>query len=242
VRFSLTIITFDRKPDSPGAWDRNFEPSGPIMGEMSAQLLPLFPLSVVLLPATPVPLHIFEDRYKEMMGEVIPAHGEFGVVLAKEDGIVNIGCTAVVERVLQRYPDGRLDIIAVGQRRFRVVSLDEERSYLRASVEYFNDEEAGEVPVDLRRKAIAECERLREIEKPSIIIEPRLEGAQLSFQLAQFISDLDKRQTVLSLRSEVERLQFLVNVLPEYIIQRERIMLAKRVAPLNGHAKHIAGL
>ncbi|MBV9156066.1 MAG: hypothetical protein JO097_07370, partial [Acidobacteriaceae bacterium] len=66
-------------------------------------------------------------------------------------------------------------------------------------------------------------------------------GPQLSFQLAQFIADLDKRQTVLSLRSEVERLEFLVNILPDYIVQRERITLAKRVAPLNGHAKHITG-
>lgn len=208
---------------------------------MGTQLLPLFPLSVVLLPATPLPLHIFEDRYKEMMGDIIPARGEFGVVLAKDDGIVNVGCTATVDRVLQRYPDGQLDLVAIGQRRFQVVSIDEEKSYLRAAVEYFNDEEAGEVPLELRRKAIAGYQRLRDIEKPSIIIEPRLEGPQLSFQLAQFIADLDKRQTVLSLRSEVERLEFLVTILPDYILQRERITLAKRVAPLNGHAKHIAG-
>ncbi|MBV9296650.1 MAG: LON peptidase substrate-binding domain-containing protein [Acidobacteriaceae bacterium] len=208
---------------------------------MGTQLLPLFPLSVVLLPATPLPLHIFEDRYKEMMGDIIPARSEFGVVLAKDDGIVNVGCTATVDRVVQRYPDGQLDLVAIGQRRFQVLSLDEEKSYLRASVEYFNDEEAGEVPVDLRKKAIAGYQRLRDIEKPSVIIEPRLEGPQLSFQLAQFIADLDKRQTVLSLRSEVERLEFLVNILPDYIVQRERITLAKRVAPLNGHAKHITG-
>lgn len=208
---------------------------------MGTQLLPLFPLSVVLLPATPLPLHIFEDRYKEMMGDIIPSRAEFGVVLAKDDGIVNVGCTATVDQVLQRYPDGQLDLVVIGQRRFRVLSLDEEKSYLRASVEYFNDEEAGEVPLHLRRKAIAGYQRLRDIEKPSVIIEPRLEGPQLSFQLAQFISDLDKRQTVLSLRSEVERLEFLVTILPEYIRQRERITLAKRVAPLNGHAKHIAG-
>ncbi|MBV9155983.1 MAG: LON peptidase substrate-binding domain-containing protein, partial [Acidobacteriaceae bacterium] len=190
---------------------------------MGTQLLPLFPLSVVLLPATPLPLHIFEDRYKEMMGDIIPARSEFGVVLAKDDGIVNVGCTATVDRVVQRYPDGQLDLVAIGQRRFQVLSLDEEKSYLRASVEYFNDEEAGEVPVDLRKKAIAGYQRLRDIEKPSVIIEPRLEGPQLSFQLAQFIADLDKRQTVLSLRSEVERLEFLVNILPDYIVQRERI-------------------
>ena len=208
---------------------------------MGTQLLPLFPLSVVLLPATPLPLHIFEDRYKEMMGEIIPIRAEFGVVLVKDDGIVNVGCTATVDRVLQRYPDGQLDLVAIGQRRFQVLSIDEEKPYLRASVEYFNDEEAGDVPADLRQRAIAAYQRLRDVEKPSVIIEPRLEGPQLSFQLAQFISDLDKRQTLLALRSEVERLEFLVTMLPEYIVQRQHVMLAKRVAPLNGHAKHITG-
>ena len=209
---------------------------------MAGQLLPLFPLSVVLLPATPLPLHIFEDRYKEMMGEIIPAQGEFGIVLAKEDGIVNVGCTATVDRVFRRYPDGRLDLLAIGQRRFQVLSIDEEKSYLRASVEYFNDEEATEVPANLRLKAIAAYERLREVEKPEIIIEPKLEGPQLSFQLAQFIADSDKRQTLLALRSEVERLEYLVSILPDYTLQRERITLAKRVAPLNGHPRQVAGL
>jgi ATP-dependent Lon protease len=209
---------------------------------MSTQLLPLFPLSVVLLPATPLPLHIFEDRYKEMMGDVIPARDEFGIVLVKEEGIVNIGCTATVDRIFRRYPDGRLDLLAVGHRRFQVVSLNEEKAYLRAAVEYFNDEEATDVPAALRRKAIAAYERLRKVENPEVIIEPKLEGPQLSFQVAQFIADLDKRQTVLSLRSEVERLEFLVGFLPDYTLQRERIALAKRVAPLNGHPKRVVGL
>jgi len=207
---------------------------------MGTQFLPLFPLSVVLLPATPLPLHIFEERYKEMMGELIPARAEFGVVMAKDDGIVNVGCSATIDRVIHRYPDGRLDLIAIGRRRFRVVSLNDDKPYLRASVEYFNDEEAGDVPVDLRRRAIAGFERLRKIEEPSVVIEPALEAPQLSFQLTQFISDLDKRQTVLSLRSETERLEFLVSILPTYTLQRERINLAKRVAPLNGHPKHLA--
>jgi Lon protease-like protein len=202
----------------------------------------LFPLSVVLLPATPLPLHIFEDRYKDLMGEVIPNRGEFGIVLAKEDGIVNVGCTAIVDRVFRRYPDGRIDLLAIGQRRFQVVSLDEEKPYLRAEVEYFNDDEARDVPANLRVKAIAAYERLRQIEKPDVIIEPTLDGPQLSFQLAQFIADLHMRQTLLTLRSEVERLEYLVGILPEYTVQRERVTLAKRVAPLNGHPKQVVGL
>ena len=206
---------------------------------MATRLLPLFPLSVVLLPATPLPLHIFEERYKKMMSEVISASTEFGVVLAKDDGIVNIGCTATVDRVLQRYPDGRLDLLAVGQRRFRIVSVNEEQSYLRAEVEYFNDEEVGDVPDELRLEAIAGYEKLREVETPNVIIEPSLDAPQLSFQLAQFVGDLDKRQTVLSIRSEVERLRFLVAMLPGYTQQRQLVASAKRLAPLNGHAKHV---
>jgi Lon protease-like protein len=204
---------------------------------MSAELIPLFPLSVVLLPAMPLPLHIFEGRYKELMGEVIPAQAEFGIVLAKEGGIVNIGCTALVDRVLQRYPDGRLDLLAVGQRRFRISSLDEEKPYLRAEVEFFDDEDVREVSFDLKEKAAAAYRTLLKIGNPEESGDARLESARMSFQLAELILDLDKRQTVLSLRSEVERLEYLVRIVPEYANQQQRVALAKRVGPLNGHAK-----
>ena len=73
----------------------------------------------------------------------------------------------------------------------------------------------------------------------SIVVEPVAESAFISFQLAQFIDDVDKRQTVLSMRSESERLRFLVAVLPQYTAERERLLIAKRLAPLNGHAKHV---
>ena len=81
---------------------------------MALQLVPLFPLPLVLLPAMPLPLHIYEDRYKEMMGDIIALSeagqqdSEFGVVLAKDEGIINIGCTASVQKVMRRYEDGRL--------------------------------------------------------------------------------------------------------------------------------------
>ncbi len=204
---------------------------------MATQLLPLFPLSFVLLPTMPLPLHIFEERYKEMMGDIIPAEGEFGVVLAKEDGIVNIGCSAVVNRVVNRYPDGRLDLLAVGQRRFRVASLDQDKSYLRAEVEYFNDDDLADVPSELFQKATSAYRQLLQMERPEVIEAPKLDRSRMSFQLAQFIYDLDKRQTVLSLRSEVERLEFLVKIMPDYILRKERTALAKRVGPQNGHAK-----
>lgn len=208
---------------------------------MAQQLLPLFPLSVVLLPAMPLPLHIFEDRYKEMMGDVIAAESEFGVVLAKDEGIVNIGCTASVVNVLRKYPDGRLDLLAAGQRRFRIESLDQEKSYLRATVEFFDDEDVSDVPSDLRSKAGAAYRQLADMERPDAEDESDPDkAARLSFYMARFISDLDKRQTVLSLRSEVERLQYLVKIVPQYVAQQEHIALAKRTAPQNGHAKHVS--
>lgn len=204
---------------------------------MAVPLLPLFPLPLVAFPGTALPLHIFEERYKEMMADVQQASGEFGIVLAKDEGIVNIGCTATVERVVKRYSDGRLDLIALGRRRFRIESLDDDKSYLRAAIEYVSDEEA-EAPADLKARALAASERLREVE-PEAAAGLAAPTSVLSYQLGQYVSDVDKRQTLLALTSEVERLRYLVSMLPGYTAERERILLAKRVAPLNGHAKHV---
>jgi len=206
---------------------------------MGTQLIPLFPLSLVLLPGMPLPLHIFEERYKEMMGDIIPVEGEFGVVLAKDDGIVNIGCTATVVNVLRKYPDGRLDLLAAGQRRFQIESLDESKTYLRGTVEFFDDEDLNEVSPDLRNRAGAALRELMQVERPEVPLEKMESAARISFQIAQLVSDLDKRQTVLALRSEVERLEYLIRIVPGHIAQRKYMDLAKKVGPQNGHAKHI---
>src|SRR3954468_8315482 len=107
-----------------GLWKRH-------NGNMSSRLLPLFPLNVVVFPRTRLPLHIFEDRYKEMVGNALRDESEFGIVLAKDDGIVNAGCTVSIEKVLEMYPDGRMDILTAGKRRFEIATLNEERAYLQ---------------------------------------------------------------------------------------------------------------
>ncbi len=208
---------------------------------MSPQLLPLFPLSLVVLPGMALPLHIFEDRYKEMMADVIPGGSEFGVVLAKGEGIVNIGCTALVRNVFRRYEDGRLDLVASGRRRFVIGALDQDRSYLRAEVEFFDDEEGTEAAEELRSRVFAAFAPLLESSKGDkgedesvSLLHP-----ELSFRLAERIEDLEKRQVVLTMRSESERLEYLLKIVPDYLVKQERTELARRVAPLNGHAKHI---
>jgi len=117
---------------------------------MSSRIIPLFPLHVVVFPRTALPLHIFEERYKEMVGEAIRNKSEFGVVLARDEGIVNAGCTVVVEKLLEVHPDGRMDILTRGRKRFEISSLNEEKPYLQAEVEFFDD---GHIEVEVFRSA-----------------------------------------------------------------------------------------
>lgn len=207
--------------------------------------MPLFPLQVVLFPRTPLALHIFEDRYKEMIGEAMQSNSEFGVVLAGEKGIVESGCTAVVDRVAERYPDGRLDIIAVGRRRFEILSLNQEREFLRGGVSFFDDEDADEQPLpdDVRAEVLQCYQELVELGSNSSLLDSELTpGEPLSFQLAQVITDLTQRQLLLMARSENNRMRQLAGYLPALVRQRRELLQAKRGAASNGHAKRPAGL
>ena len=116
-------------------------------------LLPLFPLEVVLLPGTPLPLHIFEPRYKEMIGECLSHDAPFGIVRALEEGIAEVGCTAEIITVTKEYSDGRLDLIAEGRQRFEVLELNRERSFLRADVLLVADEPDSSAE-DARARAV----------------------------------------------------------------------------------------
>ena len=127
---------------------------------MPSRLLPLFPLQVVVFPRTPLPLHIFEERYKEMVGGAMRDNSEFGVVLAKDGGIVNAGCTVTVEKLLQMYPDGRMDVLTRGQRRFEILSLNEEKEYLQAEVNFFDDEDPADPSQELRAQALSNYQTL----------------------------------------------------------------------------------
>jgi Lon protease-like protein len=208
--------------------------------------LPLFPLQVVLLPDAELPLHIFEDRYKEMIAEVLRDKLEFGVVLANERGIVNTGCTATVERVLREYPDGRLDILTLGRRRFEIERVNEERAFLRGEVDYFDDDVDNDdetLPEDeSRARAIAGYNELRALTADSPLPSSETFDPQLSFRLARPIQDLGLRQALLTARSEAERLRQLAEFLPAFLIRQRRIERVKQVAPRNGHGGKAPGI
>ena len=206
-------------------------------GSMQDALLPLFPLEVVLLPGSQLPLHIFEDRYKEMIGEVLREKREFGVVLASEKGIVNTGCTAAVDRVLREYPDGRLDILTRGRRRFEILLLNEERSFLRGAVEFFDDEAGEPAGPDLLKNVIAGFNELQSITSSSPLEPEQAGDPRLSFRLAQDVPDLGFRQTLLAMRSEADRMRRIADFLPGYLQRRRKIQRIKNVAASNGHGR-----
>jgi Lon protease-like protein len=209
---------------------------------MPLRLIPLFPLNVVVFPRTQLPLHIFEERYKEMVGNVIRDESEFGIVLAKENGIVNAGCTVAVEKVLQMYPDGRMDILALGRRRFEITSLNEEKSYLQGEVDFFDDEDLSTPPEELRLQAMSRYQELNALPVSREHLEPNLEDPQLSFQLAQAVPDLDFLNSLLRQRSEAGRLKALSEFLADYVPKQQKIERMKTLAPTNGFGGKPNGL
>ena len=206
------------------------------------RLLPLFPLRVVVFPRTRLPLHIFEDRYKDMVGSAIQEQTEFGIVLAKENGIVNAGCTVGVEKVVNSYKDGRMDIMTRGNRRFEILSLDEEKDFLRAEVEFFDDDESAPASPELRIKILSQYEELVEMGVTRTWPEPDLDDPQLSFQLAQSIEDLDFLAVLLRTRSEQDRLRELNQYFSEYVPRQRQTVRMKELAPLNGFGGKPAGI
>jgi Lon protease-like protein len=207
---------------------------------MPSGLLPLFPLQVVVFPGTPLPLHIFEDRYKEMVGNAIRDNSEFGIVLAREDGIVNAGCTVIVEKLAEMYPDGRMDVLTRGRRRFEVLSLNEEKDYLQAEVRFFDDDDLQPVPQELRDQALSHYRALTKLSSTREMGEPDEKAAQLSFQLAQALPDVNFLSVLLRQRSESGRLKELNEYLAQYIPRQTTIERVKALAPTNGFGgKHV---
>lgn len=213
---------------------------------MEEILLPLFPLEVVLLPEEPLPLHIFEDRYREMIGQCLRAKTsgiggqDFGVVLAKGQEISNVGCTARIVSLTREYDDGRMDILTVGRRRFEVLLTNEEKSYLRASVEFFDDE-GSDTPGDTEAESAIQLfqEVMRRLRRTSDVpVHLSQPYRSLSFRLAAVLPlALDFKQQLLSLRNEPERLQQVVHSMRQLSQQIEVVQVARKKAGGNGDVR-----
>lgn len=165
----------------------------------------LFPLGLVLLPGERVPLHIFEARYKELINECINTQTEFGIVLLNSRGTREAGTKAEVVEVLERFDDGRLNIVVEGTERFKLLEIRAERSYLTAEIEPLVDDTP--LPPDA---AYEEClnEYRRVMAAAGLeLVEPAPDHRGLAFQVAaQFQMGVDVKQELLEMRSESARL------------------------------------
>jgi Lon protease-like protein len=195
----------------------------------------LFPLGIVLLPTELVPLHIFEERYRELIGECLEEEREFGIVLADDDGLRDVGTLAAVTEVLERFDDGRLNIVVEGRERFRVVEVTTGRSFDTAEVEPVDDEDLADVgdPDDVER-ALGLFGRLLELTGTEIE-PPDPATPQLSYAVAarfEFVPPL--KQELLEERSERVRLKRLCGLLEgaAETLEREREIAAR--AATNG--------
>ena len=177
-----------------------------------SSLLPLFPLDLVLLPGVPLPLHVFEPRYKEMIAECLDEKKPFGVVRASSEGVADIGCTAEILEVTKRYDDGRMDILTRGVERFEVLQVNDERTFLRAEISVIEDD-PGKSPAQDVERAV---ELHAEIVKLAGAEASKHDGDvdNLSFRLAGSLPlDLDFKQKLLTTLSEAKRLEAVITYL-----------------------------
>jgi uncharacterized protein len=195
----------------------------------------IFPLDVVLLPGAPMPLHIFEPRYREMITEALTENKPFGIVRAQENAVAEIGCTADITEVVKKYEDGRMDIVTEGDKRFEIVNLNQERSFLQAEVEYIEDDASNPSKAEVQRMVALHGELLEIAGAEAMDIE--LDDPQLSFHLAGTVPlDLDFKQSLLGMKTESQRVAAMIEYYAVLVPRLRRTIQVKEKSRGNGHA------
>jgi Lon protease-like protein len=199
----------------------------------------LFPLDVVLFPEIMLPLHIFEERYKEMIGECILEKTPFGILYAHDGSVEEIGCLAQITKVLKKYNDGRMDILTLGLQRFQVIYVDNEKPYLRGIIESYVDSEAASFPSEEEAQQVLQLYRevyglLNKTESEAINFASPYEG--LSFKVASILNlNNALKQQILVERSEKTRVETLLHHLEELVPRLKHIEQSARRARSNGN-------
>jgi Lon protease-like protein len=198
--------------------------------------IPLFPLEVVLMPSMPLPLHIFEERYKLMIGECLEQKSEFGVVYQKGRERKKIGCSAKIVQVLRRFEDGRLDIMTQGVNRFVIEAIHEEEPYLQAEVVYFDDEreEGADNLIADGIKLLEELDVMTNKKRDYRSLS-RMDRKTISFVICyNDVFTMEEKQTFLEMRSTSERITKGVESLRKAVELMQVTEEIKRIAGGNG--------
>jgi len=225
-----------------------------------ADRIPLFPLELVLFPGAKLPLHIFEPRYREMVGECIAKQMEFGIVCAFPEApgeqhleetsddddfeadddaadsyyVARIGCTARITAIPQRYDDGRMDILCLGVRRFRVKRIIEERSFREAEVEWIVNEDLH-TDAKQRARIVALHNKMLMLafeEGSAVDLRAPEHCEHLAFALGHMLPfDLRLKQAILESDSEQARLAILARAYQALITRAESVIHTVESAP-----------
>jgi Lon protease-like protein len=200
---------------------------------MDGHELGLFPLGAVLVPGELMPLHIFEPRYKDLIADCLEHEHPFVLLYADDDGAREIGCTAAVTEVLERFDDGRMNIVIVGEEVVRVVGLARDRSYLSGRVTPAEDdregaEAAGARAVELYNQIAA----VTGVEADAAIAAG---AGPLSYAIAARVElPADEKQRMLEHRTERGRLELIMEILERGLERLAAASAIQQVAQTNG--------
>jgi len=200
---------------------------------------PLFPLGLVALPSELIPLHIFEERYKTMIGRCLEEGSEFGIVWLADDGLRPIGCACEIAEVLERMPDGRINLVARGTRVFRIEQRQEELPYPAGIVEFLDDREEEVEPQAAAGAHIAYADLVEHATDKTP--EPGEIEAMTAYEMAATVEfGLDAKQGLLDLRSETARMKLVARLCRAAIKRLAFIDRAQARARSNGRV-HFTG-
>ncbi len=187
-------------------------------------IIPLFPLEVVLFPDLPLPLHIFEERYKIMIADCLQNNLDFGVVYSRDNRIKEIGCTARIVQVNKKYKDGRLDILVQGNYRFKIEEILRDKTYLQSRVSYIDDLDGWD-EVNMQTLVDTGVLLLEDLEQIAVNRQDMKFVKGLSYKVVSFILagisgfSLDQKQQILEMTSTAERLRLGIEQLQQIIVQ-----------------------
>jgi ATP-dependent Lon protease len=203
----------------------------------SIDSLPLFPLNLVLYPGERLPLHIFEERYKELTQYCLDHDVPFGILRTEDDTLADVGTTARIQEVVSRYQDGRLDIAVEGTERFRLREIHDEKSYYTGDVVLLK-EAAPDPDLDLRERAITQHMKLLELAGRTVRPDLYKDVEFLSYVLARNAAlSGTQKQELLELDSEAARIRYLIDHFESLIPQVEQKEDVQRRIRSNGHFK-----
>jgi Lon protease-like protein len=197
---------------------------------------PLFPLGIVALPHELVPLHIFEERYRAMIGECLERGSEFGIVWSGDEGVRAVGCAMEITEVLERMDDGRMNILTRGTRPFRIVDEQHDRTYPAGTVEFLTDKAE---PADAETRTAAH-EAYAELVTQATDREPDADelAPLTAYQMAATVDfGLDAKQGLLDLRSENARLRLVTRLFRAAMKRLDFIERAQERARSNGRVR-----